>query len=78
LYNGVVHQNDIEFPLRDTKSNLFADRRKKAFQGVFNVMPVVGSKSLWQEVELVAFMIWFYRFGLKGATVKINIENLSV
>jgi hypothetical protein len=36
----VQHQNDIEFPLRDTKSNLFGvpTGRKGAFQGFFNVM----------------------------------------
>jgi hypothetical protein len=32
---GVVHQNDIEFPLRDTKSNLFADRPQKGVSGSF-------------------------------------------
>jgi ATP phosphoribosyltransferase regulatory subunit HisZ len=34
----VVHQNDIEFPLRDIKSNLFGVPGRKNVQEFFNVM----------------------------------------
>jgi histidyl-tRNA synthetase len=69
----VQHQNDIEFPFKDIKSTCVACRQ--ASEGRFRVFQcdadVVGSKSLWQEVELVQ-LYDTTELGLKGVTVKIN------
>jgi histidyl-tRNA synthetase len=54
----VQHQNDINFHSSGTKFNRFGEQivRKRTFQRVFQCdADVVGSKSLWQEVELVLY-----------------------
>jgi histidyl-tRNA synthetase len=64
----VVHQNDINFHSSGIKFNRFGEQivRKRTFQRVFQCdADVVGSKSLWQEVELVQLydtvLLWFRR-----------------
>jgi histidyl-tRNA synthetase len=73
----VQHQNDIEFPFKRYQIQPVwrADRPQKGrFREFFQCdADVVGSKSLWQEVELVQlYDMVFTDLGLKGATIKIN------
>jgi histidyl-tRNA synthetase len=49
----VQHQNDIEFLQRYQIQPVCADRQKKGRDFFQCDADVVGSKSLWQEVELV-------------------------
>lgn len=73
----VQHQNDIEFPFRRYQIQPVwrADRPQKGrFREFYQCdADVVGSKSLWQEVELVQLYDGvFSSLGLNGAVIKIN------
>ena len=73
----VQHQNDIEFPFKRYQIQPVwrADRPQKGrFREFFQCdADVVGSTSLWQEVELVQlYDTVFSALGLEGVTIKIN------
>ncbi|AXG75177.1 histidine--tRNA ligase [Flavobacterium arcticum] len=73
----VQHQNDIEFPFRRYQIQPVwrADRPQKGrFREFYQCdADVVGSTSLWQEVELVQLYDGvFSSLGLAGVTIKIN------
>jgi len=73
----VQHQNEIEFPFKRYQIQPVwrADRPQKGrYREFFQCdADVVGSTSLWQEVELVQlYDSVFTTLGLKGATIKIN------
>jgi len=73
----VQHQNDIEFPFKRYQIQPVwrADRPQKGrFREFFQCdADVVGSTSLWQEVELVQlYDNVFTALGLNGAVIKIN------
>jgi histidyl-tRNA synthetase len=73
----VQHQNEIEFPFRRYQIQPVwrADRPQKGrFREFYQCdADVVGSASLWQEVELVLlYDSVFTSLGLKGAAIKIN------
>jgi histidyl-tRNA synthetase len=73
----VQHQNEIEFPFKRYQIQPVwrADRPQKGrFREFFQCdADVVGSKSLWQEVELVQlYDTVFTALGLNGVTIKIN------
>ena len=73
----VQHQNDIEFPFRRYQIQPVwrADRPQKGrFREFYQCdADVVGSTSLWQEVELVQlYDSVFSSLGLEGVTIKIN------
>ncbi|RZJ75642.1 MAG: histidine--tRNA ligase [Flavobacterium sp.] len=73
----VQHQNDIEFPFKRYQIQPVwrADRPQKGrFREFYQCdADVVGSTSLWQEVELVQlYDSVFKTLGLKGAIIKIN------
>src|SRR6476660_3946932 len=73
----VQHQNDIVFPFKRYQIQPVwrADRPQKGrFREFYQCdADVVGSKSLWQEVELVQlYDAVFAELGLKGVTIKIN------
>lgn len=77
----VQHQNDIEFPFKRYQIQPVwrADRPQKGrFREFFQCdADVVGSKSLWQEVELVQlYDTVFTELGLEGVTVKINNRKI--
>ncbi|MFV8370325.1 histidine--tRNA ligase [Flavobacterium sp. LB2R40] len=77
----VQHQNDIEFPFKRYQIQPVwrADRPQKGrFREFFQCdADVVGSKSLWQEVELVQlYDTVFSALGLKGVTIKINNRKI--
>ena len=77
----VQHQNDIEFPFKRYQIQPVwrADRPQKGrFREFFQCdADVVGSKSLWQEVELVQlYDAVFTDLGLQGATIKINNRKI--
>jgi histidyl-tRNA synthetase len=77
----VQHQNDIEFPFKRYQIQPVwrADRPQKGrFREFFQCdADVVGSKSLWQEVELVQlYDAVFTNLGLKGVTIKINNRKI--
>jgi histidyl-tRNA synthetase len=77
----VQHQNEIEFPFKRYQIQPVwrADRPQKGrFREFFQCdADVVGSKSLWQEVELVQlYDTVFTALGLKGVTVKINNRKI--
>jgi len=77
----VQHQNDIEFPFKRYQIQPVwrADRPQKGrFREFFQCdADVVGSKSLWQEVELIQlYDMVFTDLGLKGATIKINNRKI--
>ena len=77
----VQHQNDIEFPFKRYQIQPVwrADRPQKGrFREFFQCdADVVGSKSLWQEVELVQlYDTVFSTLGLKGVTIKINNRKI--
>ena len=77
----VQHQNDIEFPFKRYQIQPVwrADRPQKGrFREFFQCdADVVGSKSLWQEVELVQlYDTVFTALGLEGVTVKINNRKI--
>ncbi|MFA9189038.1 histidine--tRNA ligase [Flavobacterium sp. FBOR7N2.3] len=77
----VQHQNEIEFPFKRYQIQPVwrADRPQKGrFREFFQCdADVVGSKSLWQEVELVQlYDTVFSTLGLNGVTVKINNRKI--
>ncbi|MFV8270335.1 histidine--tRNA ligase [Flavobacterium sp. GT2N3] len=77
----VQHQNDIEFPFKRYQIQPVwrADRPQKGrFREFFQCdADVVGSKSLWQEVELVQlYDSVFTALGLKRVTIKINNRKI--
>ncbi len=77
----VQHQNEIEFPFKRYQIQPVwrADRPQKGrFREFFQCdADVVGSKSLWQEVELVQlYDAVFTELGLEGVTIKINNRKI--
>ena len=77
----VQHQNDIEFPFKRYQIQPVwrADRPQKGrFREFYQCdADVVGSNSLWQEVELVQlYDSVFTDLGLKGVTIKINNRKI--
>ena len=73
----VQHQNEIEFPFKRYQIQPVwrADRPQKGrFREFFQCdADVVGSKSLWQEVEFVQlYDSVFSSLGLEGVIIKIN------
>ncbi len=77
----VQHQNEIEFPFKRYQIQPVwrADRPQKGrFREFFQCdADVVGSKSLWQEVELVQlYDAVFTELGLQGVTIKINNRKI--
>ena len=77
----VQHQNEIEFPFKRYQIHPVwrADRPQKGrFREFFQCdADVVGSKSLWQEVEFVQlYDEVFSSLGLKGVTIKINNRKI--
>lgn len=77
----VQHQNDIEFPFKRYQIQPVwrADRPQKGrFREFFQCdADVVGSTSLWQEVELIQlYDAVFSELGLKEVTIKINNRKI--
>jgi histidyl-tRNA synthetase len=77
----VQHQNEITFPFKryQVQPVWRADRPQKGrFREFFQCdADVVGSKSLWQEVEFVQlYDTVFTQLGLVGTTVKINNRKI--
>ena len=77
----VQHQNEIEFPFKRYQIQPVwrADRPQKGrFREFYQCdADVVGSKSLWQEVEFVQlYDDVFASLGLKGVTIKINNRKI--
>jgi histidyl-tRNA synthetase len=77
----VQHQSEIEFPFKRYQIQPVwrADRPQKGrFREFFQCdADVVGSKSLWQEVELVQlYDSVFTQLGLEAATIKINNRKI--
>ncbi len=77
----VQHQNDITFPFKRYQIQPVwrADRPQKGrFREFFQCdADVVGSKSLWQEVELVQlYDTVFTALNLKGTTIKMNNRKI--
>ncbi|MGG7035022.1 MAG: histidine--tRNA ligase [Flavobacterium sp.] len=77
----VQHQNDIEFPFKRYQIQPVwrADRPQKGrFREFYQCdADVVGSTSLWQEVELVQlYDSVFSELGLEGVTIKINNRKI--
>jgi histidyl-tRNA synthetase len=77
----VQHQNDITFPFKryQVQPVWRADRPQKGrFREFFQCdADVVGSKSLWQEVEFVQlYDTVFTKLGLFGTTIKINNRKI--
>lgn len=77
----VQHQNDIEFPFKRYQIQPVwrADRPQKGrFREFYQCdADVVGSTSLWQEVELVQlYDAVFSQLGLKGVAIKINNRKI--
>lgn len=73
----VQHQNELEFPFKRYQIQPVwrADRPQKGrFREFYQCdADVVGSKSLWQEVELVQlYDAVFTDFKVEGVTIKIN------
>ncbi|MDK2770794.1 MAG: histidine--tRNA ligase [Flavobacterium sp.] len=77
----VMHQNEIEFPFKRYQIQPVwrADRPQKGrFREFYQCdADVVGSNSLWQEVELVQlYDSVFTQLGLKGVTIKVNNRKI--
>lgn len=77
----VQHQNEINFPFKRYQIQPVwrADRPQKGrFREFYQCdADVVGSKSLWQEVELVQlYDAVFSKLKLKGVTIKINNRKI--
>jgi histidyl-tRNA synthetase len=77
----VQHQNEIEFPFKRYQIQPVwrADRPQKGrFREFYQCdADVVGSTSLWQEVELVQlYDSVFASLGLEGVTIKINNRKI--
>ncbi|CAL2095427.1 histidine--tRNA ligase [Tenacibaculum sp. 190524A02b] len=77
----VQHQNEITFPFKRYQIQPVwrADRPQKGrFREFYQCdADVVGSKSLWQEVEFVQlYDTVFSKLGLQGTTIKINNRKI--
>ncbi|RAR75783.1 histidine--tRNA ligase [Flavobacterium aciduliphilum] len=77
----VQHQNEIEFPFKRYQIQPVwrADRPQKGrFREFYQCdADVVGSTSLWQEVELIQlYDSVFSALGLEGVTIKINNRKI--
>jgi histidyl-tRNA synthetase len=77
----VQHQNEIEFPFKRYQMQPVwrADRPQKGrFREFYQCdADVVGSKSLWQEVEFIQlYDAVFSRLKLEGVTIKINNRKI--
>ncbi len=77
----VQHQNEIEFPFKRYQIQPVwrADRPQKGrFREFYQCdADVVGSNSLWQEVEFVQlYDSVFNKLGLEGVTIKINNRKI--
>ncbi|OSY87621.1 histidyl-tRNA synthase [Tenacibaculum holothuriorum] len=77
----VQHQNEITFPFKRYQIQPVwrADRPQKGrFREFYQCdADVVGSKSLWQEVEFVQlYDTVFSKLGLNGTTIKINNRKI--
>ncbi|WP_298781442.1 histidine--tRNA ligase [uncultured Polaribacter sp.] len=77
----VQHQNEITFPFKRYQIQPVwrADRPQKGrFREFFQCdADVVGSKSLWQEVEFIKlYDTVFSQLGLVGTTIKINNRKI--
>jgi histidyl-tRNA synthetase len=77
----VQHQNEITFPFKryQVQPVWRADRPQKGrFREFFQCdADVVGSKSLWQEVEFIQlYDTVFSQLGLAGTTIKINNRKI--
>lgn len=77
----VQHQNDIEFPFKRYQIQPVwrADRPQKGrFREFYQCdADVVGSKSLWQEVEFIQlYDAVFTKLNLSGVTIKINNRKI--
>jgi histidyl-tRNA synthetase len=77
----VQHQNEITFPFKryQMQSVWRADRPQKGrFREFYQCdADVVGSDSLWQEIELVQlYDAAFTKLNLKGTTIKINNRKI--
>ncbi|ARV05972.1 histidine--tRNA ligase [Polaribacter sp. SA4-10] len=77
----VQHQNEITFPFKryQVQPVWRADKPQKGrFREFFQCdADVVGSKSLWQEVEFVQlYDAVFTKLGLEGTTIKINNRKI--
>lgn len=77
----VQHQNEIEFPFKRYQIQPVwrADRPQKGrFREFYQCdADVVGSNSLWQEVEFVQlYDAVFTALGLEGVTIKINNRKI--
>jgi len=77
----VQHQNEIEFPFKRYQIQPVwrADRPQKGrFREFYQCdADVVGSTSLWQELELVQlYDSVFSALGLEGVTIKINNRKI--
>ncbi|MDG1194040.1 MAG: histidine--tRNA ligase [Polaribacter sp.] len=77
----VQHQNDISFPFKryQVQPVWRADRPQKGrFREFFQCdADVVGSKSLWQEVEFIQlYDTVFTKLGLEGTTIKMNNRKI--
>ncbi|RCS27198.1 histidine--tRNA ligase [Polaribacter sp. WD7] len=77
----VQHQNEITFPFKRYQIQPVwrADRPQKGrFREFYQCdADVVGSKSLWQEVEFIQlYDTVFSQLGLQGTTIKINNRKI--
>ena len=77
----VQHQNEITFPFKryQVQPVWRADRPQKGrFREFFQCdADVVGSKSLWQEVEFIQlYDTVFTKLGLEGTTIKMNNRKI--
>jgi histidyl-tRNA synthetase len=77
----VQHQNDIEFPFKRYQMQPVwrADRPQKGrFREFYQCdADVVGSKSLWQEIEFVQlYDAVFNKLKLTGTTIKLNNRKI--
>jgi len=77
----VQHQNDITFPFKRYQIQPVwrADRPQKGrFREFYQCdADVVGSKSLWQEVEFIQlYDTVFSKLGLQGTTIKMNNRKI--
>ncbi len=77
----VQHQSEMDFPFKRYQIQPVwrADRPQKGrFREFFQCdADVVGSSSLWQEVELIQlYDAVFSELGLKGVTIKINNRKI--
>jgi histidyl-tRNA synthetase len=77
----VQHQHELEFPFKRYQIQPVwrADRPQKGrFREFFQCdADVVGSKSLWQEVEFVQlYDDVFHQLNLKGVTIKLNNRKI--